>query len=182
MSWITISSLICFCLVSCISGPLHPADRRHKRAHHPGILWLVFCLAADLGFGAARGLHRRARRAALRLWARDNGASLRWRARRAGTDLARLIARADTRRARRYRRLQNIARHIGRCGALRLQHIARHIGLRCTRRNRGLQHILGPVYRWSFCRLFASTRSRFIAADLTIGLRDIDKCLDLTFT
>lgn len=165
-----------------ISGPLHPADRSHKRTHHPRVLWFVFGLAADLGFGAAWRLHRRARWAALRLWARDHWASLGWRARRAGTDLARLIARADTRRARRYRRLQDVSRHIGRCRALRLQHIARHIGLRCTRRNRGLQHILGPVDRRSVVWFLASARSRFVAADLTIGLRDIDKCLDLTFT
>ena len=83
---------------------LHTRYRCHKRTHHPGIFWLVFGLAADLGFGAARGLHGCTRRAALRLWADHNGAALGWRTRRASTDLTRLVTRADTRRARRHRR------------------------------------------------------------------------------
>ena len=99
---------------------LHTCNRRHKRTHHPRVLWFVIGLATDLGFWATRWLHRCTRRTALGLGARDHGATGRWRARRARTDLTRLITRADTRRARRHRRFQDITGHIGRRTTLRL--------------------------------------------------------------
>jgi hypothetical protein len=124
--------------------PLHAADRSQKRAHHPGLLRLVVGLAIDLGLRAARRLYSGAGRAALGLRAGYDGAAGSG-ARRALTDLAGLVARADAGRAGGNGRLEDIAAHVGRRGALRLQHVAAHVGLRWASGNRSLEHILGPV-------------------------------------
>ena len=97
-----------------------------------------------LGLRASRRFHRRAGRAALGLRALDHRAT-RSRAGRAIADLARLVARADTRRAGGHRRLENVATHVRRSGALCLEHVAAQIGLRRARRDRGLQDILRPI-------------------------------------
>lgn len=79
-----------------------------------------------------------------RFGALNNGAS-RSRARRALTNLARLVARANTRRARGHRRFKHVLGHVGWGRALTLQHIPSHIRLRRARRHRRLQHVFAPV-------------------------------------
>jgi len=116
---------------------LHARYCRHKRTHHPRVLWLIFGLTADLRLWATRRLHGRARCAGFRFWAGDHGATYN-RARRARTNLTRLITCADTRRAGGDRRLQNITRHVGKRRALRLQHVTRQVGLRRARWHRRL--------------------------------------------
>jgi hypothetical protein len=129
-----------YCFFVC----LHAADCCEQRADHPGLLFLVIGLTADLGFRASRRLNGGARRAALGLRAGDHGAS-RARAGRALTDLTGLVTGADTGRAGGNRGLENVTAHIGRCGALRLEHVAAHVGLRRAGRDAGFEHVLGPV-------------------------------------
>jgi len=126
-------------------GGLHARDGCQQRAHHPRLFRLVVGLARDLGLWATRGLHRRTGRAGSGLWALDHGAADHgaWRAL---TDLARLVARADARRAGRYRGLQDVLGHIRRCRALTLEHVPAHVGQCGARRDGCLQNILGPVH------------------------------------
>jgi hypothetical protein len=139
-------------------GFLHTNGRQH-RSHRPIVFLRILGLAVHLGFRATRRLYRSARRARPRRRALYNGAT-RPRARRTVTYLTRLVTCADTRRAGRNSRLQNVARHIRRRRALRLEHILAQIGLRRARRNGRLQNILGPIY---FLTWPTSTRrARFI--------------------
>ena len=118
--------------------------RREQGAHQPGLFGFVSGLARDLGLWATGRLHGCAGRALLGLWAGNDGAA-RAGARRAGPNLAGLVARADAGRAGRNRGLQNVSRHVRRRRALGLEHVATEIGLRGARRNRRLEHILGPI-------------------------------------
>lgn len=163
---------------------LHRANAGEQRAHHPRLLGLVIGLTGDLRLGAARGLHGGAGRAGAGLGALYYGATSH-RARRALTYLTRLVARADTRWARRNRGLQDILRHVGRGRALGLQHVAAHIGLRRARRNTGLQDIFGPVNLGAYLavgvvgrghRRCAGAGAR-ATADFTCALRHDDKTL-----
>jgi hypothetical protein len=123
---------------------LHRADTGEQRAHHPGLVGAVIGLAGDRGLRAARGLHRCAGRARLRLGALNNGAADHG-AGRAFADLAGLVARGDTGRARGHSGLQDVLRHIRGRRALALEHILGHIGQRRARGDRRLQDVLGPV-------------------------------------
>jgi hypothetical protein len=123
---------------------LHAADCCEQRADHPGLLFLVIGLTADLGFRASRRLDGGTRRAALGLRTGDYGAS-RTRAGRALTDLTGLVTGADTGGAGGNCGLEDVLGHIRRCGALGLEHVAAHVGLRRAGRNTGFENILGPV-------------------------------------
>ena len=122
----------------------HARDRCQQRAHKPRLLLHIIGLAADRGFGAARGLHGRAGCARLGFGAGDNRAT-RTRARRAVANLAGLVARADAGRAGRYSRLEHVLGHVRRRRAFRLEHVPTHIGLGWARGNTRLQDVLGPV-------------------------------------
>lgn len=123
---------------------LHRADGGQQWTDHPWLFTFIAGTAVHLWLRAAGWLHSCTGSAGLRLravWQWATGT----RAGRAFTDLAGLVAGADAGRAGGHGGLQHVAGHVHWSGALRLEHIAAQIGLLGTGRNRGLQHILGPV-------------------------------------
>jgi hypothetical protein len=148
---------------------LEARDCGQQRADHPGLLGLVVGLAADLGLRATRGLHSGTGRALFLGRAFDHRAAGAG-ARRARANLAGLVAGADAGRARRDCGLQDVLRHIRRCGALGLEHVAAHVGLGRAGRDAGLQNVLGPVDAGAAIAIVVVTSVAALATALTAAI------------